>query len=262
MQDFFKQSYIRALVALLLLCAIFALGAYAQITLKQASYGPMGPNTISISGVGEVFATPDIGEFSFSVRAEGEDATTAQRDSATAINAIYGYLKDEGVAEKDIKTEGYNLRPQYRYEERVCVSGSFCPPGKQVLDGYEVTQTIRVKVRDLDKAPSLISGVGEKGATDISDLNFTIDDESALKAEARTAAINDAQAKAVATAQALNVRLVKLVGYYEDVEEKGVPFAYGAMERSVMMDMAEPVPSLPIGENMIRQNVTLIFEIN
>jgi uncharacterized protein len=261
MQDYFNQSYVRALVALVLLCLIFALGAYAQATLKHASYGPMGPTTISVSGEGEVFATPDIGEFSFSVRAEGADATTAQRDSATAINAIYGYLKDEGVEEKDIKTEGYNLWPKYRFEERICVSGSFCPPGNQVLDGYEVTQTIRVKVRNLDGAPALISGVGEKGATDISNLNFTIDDESLLIAEARTTAIADAQAKATATADALGVKLVKMVGYYEDSGQKGIPYGLGGMERSVMMDMAESAPALPVGENTIRQHVTLIYEI-
>jgi uncharacterized protein YggE len=90
-------------------------------------------------------AVPDVGQFSFSVMAEGPDATVAQEKSGVKINDIVKYLKEQGIEEKDIKTLGYNLSPKWRYEEKPCPFGSYCPPGEQIQDGFEVSQTIYSK---------------------------------------------------------------------------------------------------------------------
>lgn len=261
MQPYLARPYVQALISLLLLCGILALGSYAYYTLKQAKQGMMGPTTISMMGEGEVFAKPDVGQFSFSVRADGADAAEAQSKSAESINTIFSYLKEQGVEDKDIKTEGYNLSPKYRYDTRICPAGSFCPPGEQVPDGYEVSQTISVKVRDLDKAGGLISAVGERGATDLSGLSFTIDDETALKAEARAIAIEQAKAKARETADDLGVRLVRMINYYEH-ENVPVPYYGGAMmESAVAKDAMNVAPAMPTGENTITSRVTIVYEI-
>ena len=214
-QSFLSLWYVRALLVLVLIGVVTSLFTYTNLTAKQAQYSMIGPTTISVRGEGEIFARPDIGQFSFAVRAEGEDAASAQELSAESVNAIVEYLKEAGVEEKDIKTQNYNLNPRYRYEERVCVSGSFCPPGEQVVDGYEVSQSVVVKVRDIDRAGDLISGVGDRGATNISSLQFTIDDETVLKAEARAEAIADAMEKAEQLADDLDVKLVRMVGFWK-----------------------------------------------
>jgi uncharacterized protein len=260
-QTFFSRKSNQVLASLALFMVVVALGMYSHYTWVQSEYMNYGPTTISVTGEGEVQAIPDIGEFSFSVNAEGDDAATAQTESATKINAILAYLKAEGIEEKDIKTEYYNLYPKYRYEERVCMMNTYCPPGEQVPDGFEVSQSVRVKVRSTDTAGQLISGVGDLGATNISSLSFTIDDESALTDAARTAAIEDAQAKAEVLAKQLGVRIVKMMGYYED-EGYGQPY-YGmgsAMEmKSVSMDAV--APEMPTGENTISRRVTITYQI-
>ena len=257
--------YVRALIVIILIGAAAALFAYTNLTAKQAKYSMMGPTTISVRGEGEVLARPDIGQFSFAVRAEGEDAATAQELSAESTNGIIEYLKEAGVEEKDIKTQNYNLHPRYRYEERVCVSGSFCPPGEQIIDGYEVSQSVVVKVRDLDQAGDLISGVGERGATNISGLQFTIDDETVLKAEARAEAIADAKEKAKQLAEDLDVRLVRMVGFWED--EGGFypePYFGGVAEMAMDSSVAKRGTlsvSTPVGENEIKSTVNITYEI-
>lgn len=248
------------LISLLLLCGILALGSYAYYTLKQAKQGMMGPTTISMTGEGEVFAKPDVGQFTFSVRSEGAEASEAQSKSAEAMNSILGYLKEQGVEDKDVKTEGYNLTPKYRYEARPCPMNSYCPPGEQVADGFEVYQSVLVKVRDLDKAGSLIGGAGERGATDLSGLSFTIDDETALRAEARAKAIEEAKQKARETAADLGVRLVRMINYYEH-EQMPVPYYGGAMMESAVAKDAMIAPSLPAGENTVTSRVTIVYEI-
>lgn len=261
---FFYKGYTRALLSLLFIAGIVALVSYANLTLREAQTLNMGPTTIQIMGEGEVLAKPDIGTFSFAVQAEGNTATEAQTDSAEAMNAILAYLEAEGVKEDDVKTQNYNLNQKYRYEERVCVSNNYCPPGERVEDGFEVYQNVTVKVRDLENAGMLIAGVGERGATNVSSLQFTVDDESELKAQARAEAIVDAKGKARVLADDLDMKLGRVVNFYEN--EGYYPSPYYAETKAMgmggeMMDEASVAPNLPTGENTIRSQVTIVYEL-
>lgn len=258
---FFSSKGNQILASLALFMVILALGMYAKFTWKQIEYVGQGPVTISVSGEGEVTAVPDVGEFSFSVESEGKTASVAQSDSATKINAILAFLKEKGIAEKDIKTQNYNLYPKYRYEQRPCPMGSYCP-GQQVADGFTVTQTVQVKVRAVDTAGELISGVGDKGATNLSSLSFTIDDTTTLKDEARTEAIADAKAKAEVLAKQLGVRLGKMIGYYENEGGAGPQPYYASMsDMALESAKAAVAPELPRGDNKIVSNVTITYQI-
>ena len=260
--SFFSDPFNRVLSTLVLVGIVVALGAYTYFTLTQANQWNTGPTTISVTGTGEVIARPDIAQFSFSVHGEGADAAAAQEKSGTAINAIMEYLKGAGIEEKDIKTEGYNLYPKYTYTEKPCIFGQYCPPGEQVPDGFEVNQTMTVKVRAIDTAGALLSGVGERGATDVSGLGFTIDDDVALVTEARMIAIADAQAQAEVLADSLDVTLVKMVGYYEVVPGESYPMPYAApMMDSIAGSKSFEAPAVPTGENTTVTKVTLTYEV-
>lgn len=260
-KPFFSIWYVRVLVLAVLAAGTIALGMYAYASYKAARYN-YGPTTISVHGEGEVLAKPDVGSFSFSVRAEGKDAGEAQSKSAESINAIMGFLKESGVEEKDIKNTNYYLSPKYSYEYdmRPCAYG-YCPPSEPKIDGYEVTQTITVKVRDLSKTGTLVSGVGERGATDMSSLEFTIDDSSTLKAQAREKAIADAREKAKVLADNLDVRLGRMVSFWEN-QDSGYPmplYGMGGAEMAMSKDMA--IPEMPTGESSTMVTVDITYEI-
>ena len=261
-QSFFGKKYIQVLLTLVLVGLVGALASYAYYTIKQSEGVYTGATVINVQGRGEVFAKPDIGTFSFSVLAEGVTATEAQTKSAESINAIVASLKEAGVEEKDIKTENYYLNPKYSYDQKPCVYGSFCPQSDPKLVGYEVNQSLTVKVRVTDKAYDLISEVGSKGATNMSNLTFTIDDESVLKAEARTKAIADAKVQAEKLAKDLGVKIVKMTGFYEDQGGYPMPMMDKGMGGdSVMSARAESAPSVPTGENTIVSTVNITYEI-
>ena len=246
-------------MSLVLAAGVIALVSYAWVNFKYSAVNDYEP-TISVSGEGEVLAVPDVGQFSFSVRAEASTAVAAQEQSGTAINDILTYLREQGIEDKDIKTQNYNLYPKYRWEERICPVGSYCGPGERVQDGFEVSQTVSVKVRQIDEAGKVIAGVGELGATNISSLNFIVDDTEALQMEAREMAIKDAKDKAEALAKQLGVKLVRVVSFYED-EGYYEPYY---KERAVMaMDAAEGFggAELPVGEESTSVKVNITYEI-
>lgn len=247
------------------LLALFLLAAtlYAFQSMRFIGSGVSVSNTITVSGEGEVFAVPDIATFSVSIQERADTVDDAQETATEKANAIIAYLEEQGVDEKDIRTADYSAYPIYEYETAVCRDG-YCPPGRQVLDGYEVSQTLTVKARDTDKAGTLLSGVGSLGATQVSGLSFTIDDEDALNIEARGMAIDDARAKAAELAKQLNVRLVRVVGFSEDGYYPPMPYAYGMGGDAVMAREAstgKAAPEIPTGENKIISNVTITYEI-
>jgi len=256
---------LKGLVLGVLLLAVLALASYTYLTVKQAKYADnmYGPTTISVTGKGEVIQTPDVAKFSFSVQAEADSPETAQKESADAINTIVAYLKESGVAEADIKTTGYNLWP--RHKERpvpVPTLMEVMPPdydyGSGII-GYTVEQTVEVKVRDTDKTGALIAGVTDQGATNMSGLQFTLDDDSSAKAEARAKAVADAKQKAQQLADTLGVRLVRLQGFWEE-EGGGYPM-YDDGYGGGMMEKGAVSPELPPGENTITSVVNLTYEI-
>ena len=224
--------------------------------------GVAATNTITVSGSGEVFAVPDTGAFNVTIRENAKEVADAQENATKKTNTIIDYLKGAGVDEKDIKTVDYSINPKYEWTQGVCTSAGYCPPGKQVLDGFEVSQTITVKVRDTKKAGDLLSGVGTRGASEVSGLSFTTDDDDKLKSDAREKAIADAKGKAEELAQQLGVKLVRVVGFYEDSGPMPYYSAYGkgGIAMDAMPERASS-PSLPVGENKLTSNVNVTYEI-
>lgn len=256
----------RLLLAIAIALAAFlglkAIGEFME--LRYIGAGVMPANTIYVSGYGEAVAVPDIATFTYSVVSEKPTVAAAQDDATTKANAITAYLKGAGVEERDIQTTGYSVYPQYEYEQIVCITYP-CPSGQQKLRGYEVRQTTTIKVRDTAKAGELLTEVGNRGATEVSGLNFTFDNPDAVEAEARDKAIADAKQKAETLARSLGVRLVRIVSFNESSGGYPVPY-YSA--RDVMMNMggvAESAvlkaPEISTGENKVSSNVSISYEI-
>lgn len=214
-------------------------------------------NTISFSGKGEVVVKPDIATVSFGVTSENLDVSKAQTEATTKMNNIINLLKNKGVAEKDIKLTNYSIYPRYDYTR---TSEIYPYGGKQILAAYVVSQTVEVKIRDISKAGEILAGVGEFGVSDVSGLNFTVDNEDAVSDQARDLAIKDAKAQAKILAKSLGVRLVKITSYSEG---GNYPVRY-EMNKSMALGMATPdaaIPQVPMGENKITANVTITYEI-
>lgn len=245
------------LIALSLFLFIAAIGE-----LKSYRYigsGVAASNTISVTGEGIVFAVPDTATFSVTVMETAKDVQSAQTTATGKVNDIITYLKEQGIDEKDIQTTDYEVNPQYDYSQGVC-SGGYCPAGKQTLTGYQVSQTLGVKVRDTTKAGGLLAGVGSKGASSVSSLSFTVADEDAVEAQARDKAIAAAKDKAAVLAKSLGVRVVRVVGFSENGQG---PIYYAKSAGMATMDAVAPqaAPQLPVGQNKITSDVTVTYEI-
>ena len=232
--------------------------------IKSIGYVGMNPNlvnSITVDGSGETLAIPDVATFSFTVTETALTVAEAQSKATDKANAALKAIRAGGVAEKDIQTTSYNINPRYEYQNGVCTVSS-CRPSKSVLTGYEVSESIQVKVRDLTKAGALFTSIGSLDVQNVNGLSFSIDNPDAVKAEARGKAIASAQTKARELARQLGVSLVRISSFYESGQQSG-PIAYGmggdmmAMKSSV----APAVPEISPGQQKVTASVTITYEI-
>lgn len=261
-KKFFGGAGIAFLVVLSLYFAVRFLGE-ARTFIRG---GSGDANTITMSGYGEVSAAPDVANVYFSIEKEAKTVKEAQDQVALVEKEALDFLRENNIDEKDFKATNASFYPKYETAPgdmalRPC-NEFYCPPvpGKTVLVGYVASESITVKIRNVDTAGEIMSGLGELGVTQLSGPDFTIDDEDIIKAEARKAAIEDAHAKAKSLARDLGVRLGRVVTFAES--DYGFP-VYARMEA---MDSAAGAPKatpaeLPKGENLVTSNVTITYEI-
>lgn len=157
---------------------------------------------ISVSGTGTVTAVPDVAILSLGVEAQATTVTQAQRQAATAMNDIVAALKSNGVADKDIQTQWYNISPVTKWVEDT---------NEQITIGYKVSNMVTAKIRDISKAGTIIDAVAEAGGdlTRIEGISFTVDDPTSYNDAARGEAMLDAKAKAEQMADLAGVELGK-----------------------------------------------------
>ena len=226
-----------------------------QNKVKQGKYigqDVESRSTISVAGTGEVYAKPDLALVSFSVVIEAKTVGEAMSQNTEKMNNIISFIKEQGVESKDLKTTSFNIYPRYDYDR----SSSIYPSGKRVLVGYEVTQQLEVKIRDLDKTGQIIEGAANNGANQIGSLQFTVENEDELKKQARKEAIEKAKAKAEELAGQLGVKLVRIISFSEGGY---VPIFYS---ESAIKGIGGGAPDIEIGENKISVNVSITYEIN
>lgn len=227
------------------------LGLFLLVQMKHVSKSSASTNTVSFSGEGRIVAKPDIAKMIVSVVTQARTSEAAQTDNSRKSQAVVSYLKEQGVEEKDIKTVGYNIYPQYRYPEF---------GGTPTITGYEVNESIEVKVHDLDKASAILDGVVRAGANQVSNFSFSIDNPETLKDQAREQAIEDAKEKADKLEDQLGIRLGGIVNFAES-SNGYYPYPAYDTARPEAGGMGGAGPSLPTGENEIVVNITLTYQI-
>lgn len=216
--------------------------------------------TISVNGTGEVLAMPDVATFSFGAQMTGETVAEAQKVVTDRINKAIEIVKAAGVEDKDIKTIGYNINPHYEYINQPCTSFS-CPGSRERLVGYDVTQTVEIKVRDTGKAGDILGKLGAVEITNVSGISFTIDKVEELQAEARAKAIANAKERAEKLADDLDVKLVRIINFYENEYPGPMYQVEGFGKGGDMAVDAPPMPQVPTGENTITSTVSIVYEI-
>lgn len=265
MNESFAETFLRATkpvrfaaAAALGVLALFLLALALNAWMNIGRTGIYPSSTITVEGTGTGTAIPNLATVSFSVTEEGTTVADAQGKATEKTDAALAAVKDLAIEEKDVKTLSYNVYP--KYENVYCANG-YCPERSPKIIGYEVSQTVEVKVRDTAKAGDVLQALGTLNVQNISGPNFTVDEDEDLKSVAREEAITEAKAKAKTLAKELGVSLGKVVSYYENPGYPTPYYGYGGKGEMAMDAVAQSAPALPAGEQETTVTVSITYEI-
>ena len=251
MTDTSSTLTLRPPVWALLTAVIIAGGFY--IGGKYIEVDDRDPPMISVTGEGKVSIAPDVAELSFGVTTgRKQTASLAMESLKKSMEAAFSAVKDQGIEEKDIRTENFSLYPAYDWSN-----------GRQTLLGYEANQSLRVKVRDLDKVSTVLGAATSAGANQAGSVSFIIDDPEGARAQAREEAIVQAKEKAQVLARQLGMSLGEIRGFNEGGGySPPMPYAARGMEMDASEEklQAQATP-LPAGEQEIQITVSISYEL-
>jgi len=228
-----------------------SLPAFAQeknVSEKQQAF-------ILVNGEGEVQSAPDMAILDLTVLREAKTAREAMTDNNKAMTAVLAAMKEAGIEERDLQTSGINIQPTYTYPTEK--NGLKAPK----IVGYNVTNGLTVRVRDLDKVGTLLDKSIDLGVNQSGGLRFVNDDSSKQLTEARKKAMENAIDKAKTLTEAAGAKLGRPLEINE-FSNNPRPVSMGRA-KMVAMSAEAAGDSVPVsaGENTYTVNVTVKFEI-
>ena len=223
---------------------------------SSAMLGSSDPSGIQVWGRGTVAIEPDIALLSLGVEARGDSVEAARSQASTSMTAILEALRARGIADQDIQTSNFNISPEYSYQETFIDN---IRQSERVLVGYLVTNTVNVRIGDLDIVGVTVDDVAQAGgdATRIQSLRFSLDDPSDAREQAREQAVKDAIDKADQLASVAGVSRGSLLSINES--SGGVPVARNFAASALADFESTPIAS---GELEVVIDVQAVFQID
>jgi uncharacterized protein len=194
--------------------------------------------TIQAVGSATVSGQPDQVKVDLGVTTTATTAQDASQQNATLMTAVIAQVQSVLGAAADIKTIGYSITPNYRTTQ-----GS--PP---VLTGYTAVNTVEVTARDSASIVKVIDSVSGVGATNITNLHFSISNDEPLREQALSMAAKQAIAHAQAIASGLGAHIGAVISAQEGVSVTPIG--------NTLAPAAASTPVLP-GLIQVTANVTI-----
>ena len=229
--------------------ALWAGAAFAQTEAPAAQTGDetQTPRTLTVSGSGKFYMTPDIAYITIGVHSEGPVAATAVSENSELAQEVIDTLKDLGIADRDIQTTNFSIYPQQEYDTEGKPTGEI---------KYVVDNSVFVTVRDLTQVGDVLDQAVVAGANSISGIQFDVADKTAAQSEARKAAVQNARAKAEELAEAAGVTLGPVQTISEYTSAPPVPMY--DMRAAAVAESAVPVEA---GQMALTIEVNIVYQI-
>lgn len=211
------------------------------------------PRSISVTGEGEAFGKPDLAEINVGVQTFAETVVEASRRNQAIVDKIFAALAKQGIAEKDIQTADYSIWPEQEWQRGETQQ-------QPRIVGYRVSNTVHVKVREIETIGEVLAAVTDAGANSIHGIRFGVEDTDALEAEARRMAMADARERAESLAGLAGVELGEVLA----ISMSGAPGWQPFDTRARLMEMADagaPAPGVAPGEQRVAVSLHVSYAI-
>ena len=207
------------------------------------------PPSITVHGAGSVEAPPDMAIVSAGAVSQSEHVATALAENNDKVAKILALAEASGIAGADVQTETVSIHPVYEDKRG--------DAGLPAIAGYRVSNTVSIRLRNLDKLGGLLGRLATVGANRIGHIRFGVDDPETLLRRARRRAVADARARAALYAEAAGVSLGRVVR----ITETGSSLPHRRYSAGRTMTKAQTAVPVAPGSLEFGASVTIRFAI-
>lgn len=231
---------------------------FSVLVLLLCSCATFNKNTsqVSVSGTGTVTLKADMVSFTINVSETAETTGKAQQLANEKLSQILTILRSYKILEKDISTTALNFSSEYEWNSDI---------QKSVKVGENVSQTLSVKMKDLDSFGLLLDELGSR-VTGISfyNVSFDCEDREEAKKQARELAYQDALEKAQIYAEQSGLKLGKPITINDEnhyVTARVQNYDAKLMYANGIAEEAAYSTEVPTGTLCVNVNTSVLFEL-
>ncbi|HYJ28849.1 MAG TPA: SIMPL domain-containing protein [Allosphingosinicella sp.] len=189
----------RALALALALVAAPVAAQNAPLELRP------GETLLEVDATGTQASRPDVMRVTAGIVTTGGTAREAAEANAAVARRIVEALRAGRISEADVRTSRLRISPRFERER----NGS--ETSEPRIIGYVANNQLEVRVRDLARSTAIIDALIAAGANEVSGPYFSLADEAPARRSARRLAVAAARAEAEEYADALGMRIARVL---------------------------------------------------
>lgn len=230
------------------LVGLLGFWSFRIFEIWNTTNGNVPPHEITVEATGMSYVTPDLATLDLGVHTQAKTSEDAVNQNTQKINDVMKTLTDLGVKQVDTKTINFSLNPHYSYTQE---KGSF-------QEGFDLDQSVEVKIRDFQKIGDIIAKTTSAGANMIGGINFSIENRETAKSEARKQAIANAKIKAQQLSDLAGIKLGDIVNFNESENGGSGPIPLRMGVSSMALDKVA-APVVEAGQQQINLTISITY---
>lgn len=238
-------------IAVVVIAALFVVQTLG-VTLGTVGVKPS--NTVTVSGSATSEMSNQVGVYSAGVTETNVDRQTAVSAVNSQVDSLISSIKAFGIADEDIKTQNLSL---YQIEEPIFREDRIVTDQESV---WQASNTVEVKLRDVDRASELTDLLTSSGATNVYGPTFQLDVTGNPEDELIDDAIANAREKAEQIAASSGQRLGGVVNVAEGAGGSGY-YPMPMFARDVAMSAGGESAPVEPGTSLVSKSVTVTFAL-
>ena len=209
---------------------------------------------VHVTGEAEAETDYDEAVINLNIQSEDKDLDRAKSGNNGDVKKLLRLVDRYKIDKVDVKTSAYRAHPKYRFINK-----------ERVLDGYSVSTTMRVLMRDIDKSNKFLDDLAKAGFERIYNVSYKLSDKKRkkLEAELKVQALKNAKEKAEVLAEQVGDSIGKALEITDSVRHVSPPRHFARMETMALSadSSFEKAPEVTAGKAKITQTINATFEL-
>ncbi len=240
----------RVVFALFLVIAVlvFVGDILSAVTLGRSPGSHSNAGTVSVTGSGTATGSPNTVSFQIGVSSVAKNASSALATNNARVAALEAALIKSGVLKKNMQTSGLNIYQNTN--------------NNGAVTGFTAEDDLNVTLHQIQKAGAAIDTATNAAGNGVqlSDLTYSISNQSSLYQKARTAAMKSAYNEAADIAKAAH----ETVGSIKSVTDNETSNNISPLPGVISGTAYKAASSVPLqsGTQTVTDQVSVVYTLN